>query len=795
MASGFNNVKKVAAMPDTPDCNTLEAAQKYVERGYKVVPIPYRRKAPEIKAWQKLRLTLEELPSRFGSHPQNIGILLGEASGGLVDVDCDCPEAIRAAACLLPPTNMQSGRNSAPRSHYWYLLEGEGVSKTLQFHDVGENGIGNGAMLIELRFNGTQTVVAPSIHPEGEPYVWYCEVPETVDAPTLVRAVKRVAATALLALHWRDAGAKHNTGLAVAGFLLRGGMSVEDASDFVALASRLAGHEDVADRVAAVKDSAERIQRGAPCLGYTALKECLHEKVVSRLNAWLDLKKPDEASAKDGRRTGRQDKGAKDEEETLSVAKLLIQLGEETELFHNERKEGCARLDVSGHKEIMLLSSGSFKQWLAKRLYDEMGKVASSQALEDAIRVLQAKALYQGECHPLSVRVASDSEGAVWYDLGDSAWQAVRMTPSGWEVVAETPILFRRYAITAPQVAPVEGGDIEALRRFLNIRHEGDWILLLAWMVACLLPNIAHPVLVIHGEKGSAKTTLARMMTLLIDPSATPLRSEPRDIPEWVQQADHGWLIALDNLSRVSIWFSDALCRAVSGESFSKRKLYTDSDDILISFRRCICVTGIEVVTQRPDLLDRSILLELEPFTSDRRRSEAMVLEEFDRALPEMLGGLFDILCRVLRELPNVQPERLPRMADFARVGVAVERALGWEAGAFTEAYERNIGSQNEESLASSCIGELLLSFMDAQPQDLEGGQSWQGTASTLLRELFERAKANNALPADFPRRPNALSGQLKQIAANLRAMGIEVSFSRTHGTRAITLTRRDKTV
>ncbi len=311
-------------MPDTPISNTLEAAEKYVERGYSVVPIPYRKKAPVIEEWQKLRLAPEELPSRFGRQQQNIGILLGEASGGLVDIDCDCPEAIRAAARLLPSTGMKSGRKSAPLSHYWYTLKEETLPKTLQFRDVGKNGVGSGDMLIELRSNGTQTAVAPSVHPEGESYVWHGEEPETVEAATLIRAVRRVAATALLARHWRERGSRHSIGLALAGFLLRGGMSLEDASGFAGLASEIAGHEDVADRVNAVRDTAGRIQRGEPCTGYASLKDCLPEKVVAKLSDWLGLTQYEGVLGGLDERTG-----VNAEHERDAPPKLILQRGAE----------------------------------------------------------------------------------------------------------------------------------------------------------------------------------------------------------------------------------------------------------------------------------------------------------------------------------------------------------------------------------------------------------------------------------------------------------------------------------
>ena len=170
--------------------------------------------------------------------------------------------------------------------------------------------------------------------------------------------------------------------------------------------------------------------------------------------------------------------------------------------------------------------------------------------------------------------------------------------------------------------------------QFLNLRDDNVWYLLVAWLVAALMPDIAHPVLVIHGEQGSAKSTMLRLLGSLVDPSKTPLRTEPRDIGEWVQIADHSHLVALDNVSHLPGWLSDAICRAVTGDGFTKRQLYSDNDDVILMFRRVIALTGIEVVAQRSDLLDRSILLPLIPIAPEQTPQRDRSVENLRRGPP-----------------------------------------------------------------------------------------------------------------------------------------------------------------
>ena len=159
----------------------LDHATEYLRRGWLPVPIPAGTKIPVLDAWQKLRLTEAELPAHFGNGA-NIGLILGEPSGGLVNVDKDCPEAIELGPLYLPPTPAVSGRPSTPTSHDWYYAE---IPKTRQFRDPVTN-----KMIVELRSTGGQTIVGPSIHPEGEQYLVLTGEPARVSGPMLEACVE-----------------------------------------------------------------------------------------------------------------------------------------------------------------------------------------------------------------------------------------------------------------------------------------------------------------------------------------------------------------------------------------------------------------------------------------------------------------------------------------------------------------------------------------------------------------------------------------------------------------------------
>ncbi|MCD0462285.1 bifunctional DNA primase/polymerase [Roseiconus lacunae] len=151
----------------------------YRQRGWYCVPLRPRSKSPARRDWTKLRLQPEVFPEN-----SNIGIILGEPSGWLVDVDLDCPEAIELADQYLPPTSAITGRPSSARSHRWYVAVGASTEKHTD---------GAGAMIVELRSTGAQTVVGPSIHPSGEEYDPLDDEPANVPAPMLAACVKALA--------------------------------------------------------------------------------------------------------------------------------------------------------------------------------------------------------------------------------------------------------------------------------------------------------------------------------------------------------------------------------------------------------------------------------------------------------------------------------------------------------------------------------------------------------------------------------------------------------------------------
>jgi hypothetical protein len=440
------------------------------------------------------------------------------------------------------------------------------------------------------------------------------------------------------------------------------------------------------------------------------------------------------------------------------------------ELFHSPEGDGYASFPVCAHLETWSLRTRKFREWIILQYFQREGRAPGGQALQVALNTLIAKACYEGEERQVFIRTAAYN-GSVYIDLANQSWQCVEITPSGWQVLNEPPVRFvRRRGMRALPV-PLRGGCLATLRQFVNVAGDADWVLSVSWLLAALRPSGPYPLLVLHGPQGSAKSTTARLLRDFVDPNAAPIRSEPKDPRDLMIAATNGWVIALDNLSYVPAWLSDALCRLATGGGFATRELYSDSEEVLFEAMRPVILTGIEELATRGDLLDRSIVLYLPSIPDGGRRAEQDFWREFETERPAILGALFDAFSTALRNLPTTKLDCLPRMADFALWATAAEEAIA-QKGAFWQAYHGNQQDANEIALEGSLVAGAVEQFMLTQ-----GG--FQGTCSELLEVLTNLIGEEKRRERNWPKNAQALSGRLRRLSSNLRRAGIAVQFTR----------------
>lgn len=166
-----------------------------------------------------------------------------------------------------------------------------------------------------------------------------------------------------------------------------------------------------------------------------------------------------------------KDGQGKEEKEKATQAQILISLAGDAELFHTPEGECYATLTVAGHYENWPIKSKQFRRWLLRKFYESQGKPPGTQALQDALGVLEAKAQFDGPELPVHVRLA-EAEGKIYIDLGNEAWETVEVSPGGWRTITDPPVKFRRTKGMLPLPTPEKGGNIKYLRPFINVPDE-----------------------------------------------------------------------------------------------------------------------------------------------------------------------------------------------------------------------------------------------------------------------------------------------------------------------------------
>lgn len=461
-------------------------------------------------------------------------------------------------------------------------------------------------------------------------------------------------------------------------------------------------------------------------------------------------------------------------EEKKTQAQLLVELvtgNPEIELFHDEQKDAFARIVVADHKETWSVASRQFKLWLSNEFRNTHDRIPHNGAITSAVQMLEGEAVFKGKMRKLHTRVARVGD-EIWYDLCDEQWRAVRVTPEGWSVVSNPPIIFRRYKHQAAQVEPSRGANVQTLLSLLNVVGKDNEILFLVYLISCLIPGFPHPILYVHGPQGSAKSTLSKVVRRLIDPSLAEVLSLPRDNQELVQVLAHHYLLFFDNVSAINDQAADYLCRAVTGTGFSKRQLYTDSDDIIYNILSCIGINGIDLGSLKPDLLERSILLPLERIDKSQRRQERELNEIFDTLRPHILGAALSAVSEALKRYATIFLTDAPRMADFAAWGCAIAEAIDIPRNDFMDAYYRNIGMQTSEVLNEQPIAVLVMSLMDDRTE-------WEGTMAELHAEIRKLGEAAGYQHFDIPKTANVLSRRLGRLKVSLEEVGVTITKSK----------------
>ncbi|MHB1529365.1 MAG: hypothetical protein ACYCXT_08080 [Acidiferrobacteraceae bacterium] len=433
------------------------------------------------------------------------------------------------------------------------------------------------------------------------------------------------------------------------------------------------------------------------------------------------------------------------------------------ELWHDADKTAFASYEVGNHKEHWRIDSTSFQEWLAFLSHSELGSAASVETLKSCINTLSGTAKFDGLQHCPYMRVAKTAEG-YWLDIGDAAWRAILITATGWQVVAQPPVKFIRTKTTRALPVPVLGGSVDDLWRLVNI-PEDERLLVIGWILECYRANTPYVVLEFTGEQGAAKSSTQRNVRRFIDPNLVDLRGRPKKTEDIFVAAANAHLLSFENLSGLSNDQSDALCVCATGGGYASRQFYTNGEESVLTAHCPVVLNGISPVVLRPDLLDRTISVSLP--TIECRMMEDELQRQVDEAAPGIMGALLTLFAGALRLLPSVEIKAadLPRMADFAYLGEAIARVLGYSDGTFIDLYNHHRRTAVGRTIEASPVAGAMVDF-------LERGNTHRGTVKSLL-ELLNQNKPDREHEDFWPKSPKGLADIIRRYGPAFRQLGM----------------------
>jgi hypothetical protein len=544
----------------------------------------------------------------------------------------------------------------------------------------------------------------------------------------------------------------------------------------------------VVDRFQYATDSgrrriAERLSVELPQLSVEQVADALQELAAAILG---ERAAADEVLGADDA-DGRDDQDG-DSSDAEMFAALVVE-AEDVELFHTPGRhdaQAFATITLSDHRETWSVRSQVFKLWALQRFREKYHRVPASSAQSDGLNAIAAGALFEGAEHQVHIRVA-EHEQAVYVDLGDDHWKAVRVSADGWEVIdsERVPVRFIRRRGMQALPPPLYGYSIDALRPFVNLPDNSAWRLFVLVLVTYLLPTGPYVVLIVNGEQGSAKSSLMRVARGLVDPNKAGLRRPPSDERDLIIAASNSWIVAFDNISALPAKLSDSLCTLATGGGFGARELYSDDEEKLFDAMRPVMLNGIEDVATRADLLDRAIILHLPAIPDEARKQDEEQRAGFESVRAGVLGALLSGVASVIRWKGSVKLARRPRMADFATSAVAAARHFGWSEAEVLELIEASRRAANEVAIGNSLVAEGVTRL-------LSDSREWRGTCGGLLEVLSGESDPASRHRAGWPKNARGMRGALTRAAPNLRRAGIEVDFERSgrEGTRDVILRR-----
>ncbi len=808
----------------------------YYEIGVNIFPTSSRNKIPEIK-WAKYQnesISEEQFKTwkDKGNFDKGFGFITGWIWRGpyqgknLVIIDIDNSSGIQELLShftevknldeLATKTLVVQHQDAKDEKAHIYFITEKSISKRSgsSLRKINQND--NEVPIIEVKSDNSTYMVGPgSIHHKGHPYT----IVGTKEIKVLNKEQSDKLESTLNDIYKKFDNASNNS--------CSSNKSLNSINDLFSDTFCVPEGNNRQEYILRVMDSL--IKRNHEILSEQQVRDLAYDMNLKHCvpplddnefeNKWHEAKKFIFKNTKDKHNNdlAKYGKLIKNEEKNITDVEQILDIIQQRceEIFVDQFHDPYVSIKINNHHETLPLESKKFENIILSEHFKSTKSLLSKDRLSQIIDLIKANADLNPKIveRNLNLRVAKTQISATdldidnkkyddvcyYYDLTNSNWEVIKVTRKGWNIVSNTqnPI-FKRYKNSMSQSYPNRDYSsvcIEKVLNLFNLHSQKDRLLFLVYVVSLFIPDIAKPILLLYGSKGSAKTTSFELVKNIVDPSIVETSSFPKDVNDLIQILSHSYVTYFDNITTISQSLSDLLCRVVTGSSYSKRTIYTVDDAFIYKIKRPIGINGINIASARPDFLDRCLIIEVNRISKEKRRKEEDVKNELKELIPDILGWVFDTLVKVLnykyKNSDKIRLKEYPRMADFAEYGEIISRCIGYKDNEFIQVYFENIETQNDEVVESSIVAKVIIEFMEDQTE-------WEGSAThlhSLLTSYLESKDTRLARSKAWPNAANSLSRKLNELAPTLKEKGIDIThkYNNNKKGRTIFLTNIEK--
>lgn len=292
-----------------------------------------------------------------------------------------------------------------------------------------------------------------------------------------------------------------------------------------------------------------------------------------------------------------------------------------------------------------------------------------------------------------------------------------------------------------------------------------------AFFVSLFVPELlpTKPIITVIGQKGSAKTTLLKCFIKTLYGAKHNVCSMPSKAEDLDTLVACSHFLPIDNLDTHKDDLNDKLAVYSTGGYIKKRKLYTDAEMYTAFIDAFIGISTRALCFKRDDVLQRLILLSLNPIRDNNFMAESEVMKPIAQYRNNLLSQAIDEIQVVLRNISSKEYKNIRsgfRMADFAKFLTLLTDNYELSESSLAEMtrFQQNVSTDND------IIIPYLVEFTSTYPDKfynaaaiykLLSAYGKQTAKSEFWKNDFENSYANSLA---FAKRLNNIKNDIREF-------------------------------